>query len=89
MGSCGTGEGVRTLWCEGVEAIETFNVVLLRTGVVRIGISSPSPESMEPELGCRIYPGISYKKEDVADESQVEEGRLNMLSTMHTQNKET
>ena len=52
---------------EGVEAIEMFNVVLLETGVMRIGISSPSPESMEPELGCRIHPGISYKKEDLTD----------------------
>ena len=64
MGSCGTGEGVRS---EGVEAIEMFNMVLLETGVMRIGISSPSPESMEPELGCRIHPGISYKKEDLSD----------------------
>ena len=64
MGLCGTGEGVRTLWSEGVEAIEMFNMVLLRIGVVRVGISSPSPESMEPELGRRVLPGISYKNEE-------------------------
>ena len=58
MGSCGTGERAGTLWSEGVEAIEMFNMVLLRIGVERVGISSPSPESMEPELGCRVLPGI-------------------------------
>ena len=63
MGSCGTGEGVRTLWSEGVEAIEMFNMVLLRIGVARVEISSPSPESMDPELGCRV-PGISYERRE-------------------------
>ena len=47
-----------------MEAIEMFNMVLLRIGVVRVEISSPSPESMEPELGRRVLPGISYKKEE-------------------------